>query len=478
MFLIQRLRTLFHVLFQRLSQPFSLSEHDAHQDLQNVLIVTEFFPPDFAATGQLIEELSQNLNQLGLSIHVFTGQPGYAFQKDQAAAQETVAGVHVRRSRVSRIWPHRIRGKAINSLLFCLRASVYLIREARHHDILLFTTAPPYLSVIGTLIHRLTGVPYVCLIYDLYPDVAVELSVISRHHIVVQLWNYLNGWIWQRSRHIVVLSSTMKERVLSHCPGVSDRISIIHNWADPDWIQPLLKQDNWFIQEHQIPGLFTVLYSGNLGRCHDTDTILETLESLRHDPVQFVFIGGGAQRTWLMNQIQKRQLSNCRFLPYQDRHTLPFSLTAGDLTLVSLRAGMEGLIAPSKVYSGLAAGCPLAVICDAQSYLVELVSQACCGITVRHGESTQLAGFIRYLLQHPDQAARMGQAGRHYLLQNFTPMAIAQQYKAVLEGEPAKAEALPPLSDWTERPTTGQASVMLPDLSSQRHISPSDLPRH
>lgn len=44
-------------------------------------IITQFFPPDYAATGQLIEELAMQLGQLGLPVQVFTGQPGYAFQK-------------------------------------------------------------------------------------------------------------------------------------------------------------------------------------------------------------------------------------------------------------------------------------------------------------------------------------------------------------------------------------------------------------
>lgn len=404
-----------------------------------LLIVTQFFPPDYAPTGQLIDELSRQLGILGLDVSIFTGQPSYAFQSDSAAPTEQRQDVSVRRSRVSRWAAHRIRGKAINSLIFCLRALIYLLCHARRYHLLLLTTAPPYLQTLGYIVHRLTGVPYVCLIYDLYPDVATALRVVPPQHPLVRCWHWLNRQVWRRSQHIIVLSSTMKRRVVEHCPEVRDRISVIHNWADPNWIVPLPKSQNPFIsaqpQHAAAPSFrdtFTVLYSGNLGRCHDVETLMQTAARLQDHPVQFVFIGGGAQQPWCQQQVQALQLQNCHFLPYQDRCQLPYSLTACDLSLVSIKQGMEGLVAPSKLYSGLAAARPLAVICDADSYLVEILAAAQCGKTFRQGDSAGLAAFIRYLMRHPEAARQMGLAGRRYLQQHFTPTRIARQYVEVL----------------------------------------------
>jgi hypothetical protein len=46
---------------------------------KNILVVTQFFPPDFAATGQLVEELLTSFGVDTFNIQVFTGKPGYAF---------------------------------------------------------------------------------------------------------------------------------------------------------------------------------------------------------------------------------------------------------------------------------------------------------------------------------------------------------------------------------------------------------------
>ena len=42
----------------------------------NLSIITQFYPPDYAATGQLIQELATQLGQQGIEVHIFTGQPG------------------------------------------------------------------------------------------------------------------------------------------------------------------------------------------------------------------------------------------------------------------------------------------------------------------------------------------------------------------------------------------------------------------
>jgi glycosyltransferase involved in cell wall biosynthesis len=395
-------------------------------------IITQFFPPDYAATGQLIEELALRLGQLGLPVQIFTGQPGYAFHKESAPVREQIDQVIIRRSRSTRIWSKRIRGKAVNGLLFCLRSGVHLLKTCSRGDVLLLTTAPPFLPVLGYLAHKGFGVPYVCLLYDLYPDVAVELKVVEKEHWAVRLWDTINRRVWKRAQKIIVLSPTMKDRVVAKCPEVSHKIKVIHNWADPNQIVPIAKHQNWFAKAFNLVDTFTVLYSGNMGRCHDMETILEAVKILKDDPIQFVFIGNGAKRQGFRVQASQLGLKNCQFLPYQDKQNLPYSLTACDLSLVSVSPGMEGLVAPSKMYAALAAGRPLAIICEPHSYLRSMVHEVGCGEAFNNGDAKSLADFIRRLAADSQLVKQMGQAGRCYLQSNFTPDLIAQQYSQLL----------------------------------------------
>ena len=399
---------------------------------KRLLVVNQFFPPDFAPTGQLISELVTYLGNNGTSIKVFTGLPAYAFNKVDALPLEKINNVVVRRTRATQVSIHQIRGKALHGFLFTIRAIFHLCRHLKREDVLLLTTAPPFLPFIGYLLHFLKGSSYVCLIYDLYPDVAEQLGVVSSENWMIKLWNRLNEWTWKQSEQIIVLSSSMKQRILEKQPKLEHKISIISNWSDPNWIVPIEKENNWFAQEYNLTKKFTVLYSGNMGRCHDIQTILSAARFLQGHPIQFVFIGGGPKYRTSQNVVQGWGLDNCLFLPYQDKEILPYSLTACDLTLVSIEEGMGGIVAPSKFYSLLATGRPIAVVCDEKCYLNELVEKNQCGATFANNNGEGLAEFILKLILQPELAQKMGKAGRNYLKSQCTLDIIAQQYAEVL----------------------------------------------
>ena len=403
----------------------------AEQKVLKLSIITQFYPPDYAATGQLIEELAVQLSQLGLGVQIFTGQPGYAFKKKSAPARESLEQIQIRRSRTTQIWPERVRGKAVSGVLFCLRSAVHLLKTGARGDVLLLTTAPPFLPILGYLANLCFGLTYVCLLYDLYPDVAVELKVLSPQNWLVRFWDFLNCCSWRRAKAVIVLSPTMKQRIVAKCPEITDKIEVIHNWADPNWIVPIPKQNNWFAQEYNLVDKFTVLYSGNMGRCHDMDTIMEAARILKNDRIEFVFIGNGAKRQACIDRANHLGLQNCQFLPYQNKENLPYSLTACDLSLVSVSPGMEGLVVPSKLYAALAAGRPIAVICEKYSYLRQMVADANCGAAFKNGDGAGMAAFIRRLAADTQLTNRMGNNGRHYLESHLTPEIIAQQYSKV-----------------------------------------------
>ncbi len=402
------------------------------EELIKLSVITQFFPPDYAATGQLIEELTKQLGTLGVNVEVFTGQPGYAFQTSVAPPIEQLGRVRIKRSRATQIWSKQIRGKAINGVLFMMRTILHILRNRQGSNLLLITTAPPFLPVLGYIAHLLFRIPYVCILYDLYPDIAVDLGVISKNHWLVKLWQSLNRRVWRNAKGLIVLSPEMKERVAAICPQADHKIEVIHSWGDPKAIVPIPKEENWFACEYNLADKFTVLYSGNMGRCHDMDTIIEAAKLLRDEPIQFVFIGSGAKRKQVIEEAQRLGLDNLIFLPYQEKHLLPYSLTACDLSLVSVDVRFESLVAPSKLYPALAAGRPVAIICSKYSYLRKLMQEGDCGATFENGDAEGLAEFIRLLSRDQLLAEWMGKAARKYMQNNFTPEIISQQYLKVL----------------------------------------------
>jgi glycosyltransferase involved in cell wall biosynthesis len=416
----------------QLTHLFPQPELAQSPDRIRLKLVTQFYPPDFAASGQLMNELACNLAQQGMTVQVFTAQPGYAFEQERAPEQETQAQVEIIRSNFMRGFSRRWAGRTISSLAFCAHALWHLRLAANRGDVILFTSEPPFLPLIGLILKWLFNVKFITLIYDLYPEIAVELGVLGQDHWLVKLWHRLNQWVWKATDEIIVPCQTMKERLVQHRPDIAGKITVIHNWADPTAVRPIAKQENSFAQSQGLVDPFVVLYSGNMGRCHDMVTILETARLLQDEPIVFLFVGNGAKRSWLEAEVECHQLKNCRFLPYQSKDDLPLSLTACDLSLVSIDRGMEGLVAPSKFYSALCAGRPVAIICESHSYLKPLVAQANCGTTVKNGDAQELAKFIQTVASNPKIAKQLGENACQLARENFTPEQIAQKYYQII----------------------------------------------
>ncbi len=409
-------------------------------DSARLKIINQFFPPDYAATGQLIEELAHQLQTGVGAVEVFTSQPGYAFDisnPPQAPRREKHEFLSIHRSHSAQLWQNRIRGKTLAGVLFFLRAALHLLRYSHRRELVLLTTAPPFLPFLGYVVSRFCKISYVCLLYDLYPDIAIELGIIPDQHWIAKFWDRCNALAWQHSRAIIVLSETMKDRIIAKEPAVAHKIFVIPNWTEPQIIKPLAKSQNWFAKEHGLVEPFTVLYSGNMGRCHDMETLLEAIVLLQDKPMKFVFIGSGDKRDHIQSEVQRLGANNCLFLPYQAREDLPFSLTACDISIVSIAAQMEGLIAPSKLYSALASGAPIAAICPAHSYLNDVVDQASCGATFRNGDGTGLAAYLEKLSNNPALVQELGRSGREYCVNNYSKEKIAQDYLKLFRSIPA-----------------------------------------
>jgi len=101
----------------------------------------------------------------------------------------------------------------------------------------------------------------------------------------------------------------------------------------------------------------------------------------------------------------------------------------------------------SSLYEGLgralteavASGRP--VVATAVNGVVDLIEPASTGLLVRPGDPEALAANVRWLLDHPDEARRMGEAGRERVRQLFAPermCAVIEEIYARLLGLPAR----------------------------------------
>jgi colanic acid biosynthesis glycosyl transferase WcaI len=175
-------------------------------------------------------------------------------------------------------------------------------------------------------------------------------------------------------------------------------------------------------------------YSGNLGRAHEFDTMLAASEILRHDP-RFVFllIGSGHRQEQLAALVTARGLeAQFRFLPYQDRAHLKYSLGVPDIHWLSLKPELEGLIVPTKFYGIAAAGRPVIAITAKDGEIARLVEEHRCGFAIAPGHAAELAALLKRLPMDSLSLEVMGKNARAMLDAHFTRRRAFRRWDKVL----------------------------------------------
>lgn len=399
-----------------------------------VYFINRFFHPHHSATSQLLSDLSFHLAERGASVCVITAQVRYRDAPCVLPAFEVVRGVAVRRVATTRFGMTRLVMRALDCLPFYVFATLEVLRRARRGDVIVAKTDPPLIGVFAIAAARLRGARFVNWLQDVFPEVAAGVGVTLAKRPVGPLIAAVRDCSLRAADCNVALGERMADFVVSR--GVDrKRVSVIHNWADDEAITPIPASTNRFAAQFGLHNRFVVGYSGNLGRAHHFDTVLDAADLLRHDPrVMFLVIGYGIQLAAVKEAAARRGLSAFLFLPYQPRERLAHTLNAAHLHLVTLSPKMEGLIVPSKFYGIAAAGRPVAFVGDKDGEIARIISRHGCGRAFATGESAGLADYIRTLAGDPEEAARQGGNARAALERHYSRAAAFGLWRKMLLG--------------------------------------------
>ncbi len=221
-----------------------------------LIILTEYFYPDIASTGQLLTELAIALRDRGCHVAVLTSKPSYAAKRD-ARQFESYRGLQITRCFRTRFSKNSLLGKVANTVSFFFSVLVRLL--FREGDIpLLIVSNPAVLPLVGYVLSVLRGQPYVALVHDIFPDIAVALGYLRPSSLITGCWNVVNQLMLKRAAKVVTLSETMGENLVRKMAiggfAASDHVVVIHNWADETFIRPIAKAEKPFRSQARISG--------------------------------------------------------------------------------------------------------------------------------------------------------------------------------------------------------------------------------
>lgn len=301
-----------------------------------------------------------------------------------------------------------------------------------------FLTQPPLFSLWGLVLRWLRRQPYCCLVMDVYPDVAVRDGLLQAGGLGPRFLTYVSRSVLRRADAVIVIGRCMRERMEQD--GIpSERLHLVPNWVNDAEVQPVEHEQNALRKELGLEGKFVILYSGNMGVSHFLDDILETARRLRElRDLVFLFIGDGPRRREVLAWQERFDLKNILLLPFQPTERLAESLSLGDVHFLSLRAGFEGLVVPSKAYGALGAGRPILYQGESTGEIGRMVEEERIGSVVPLDNPAPLVAAVKRYYDDrsltADQGCRALALNRRKYGREHALAAYAQILEGLLEG--------------------------------------------
>jgi len=420
-----------------------------------ILLLNQYYPPDTAATGQLLADVAAGLAARGHKVHVvcsagaYGGNGGAVSGNAERAEVNGIVLHHVRASGFGRgNLPGRLMDYASFYLLALLRA-LWLPRM----EVCLALTTPPFIGLVGVALRLLRGTRLVLWSMDLYPEVLSVLGKMPRQAPIYRVLAWVARRLYRRCAVVISLGGAMTERLVE-AGAPRNRIVEVHNWVpgekeeeNPEFGGQELVEENMdsrfrandiedgkdspftlhpspFENVRQapspvVPPPVVAMYSGNMGLGHELETFVRAAVLLKDVPLELAFVGGGKGRAPLEALVKELGLDTVRFQDPEPLEKLAESLSSGDIHLVSQKLDTQGLIVPSKVYGILAAGRPSVFLGPEDCEVAQILRESSAGFVMPPGDVAGTEAALRRLAGDPVLRAEMGRRAHAYYKATF-----------------------------------------------------------
>jgi glycosyltransferase involved in cell wall biosynthesis len=285
---------------------------------------------------------------------------------------------------------------------------LWRMRASSGPAVFVVTTNTFFAPWVAATLGRRRGVSVVHLLYDLYPEALAVATGSDPGTLTSRLIAAVTQSTLGRADATVFIGNRLRDYAERRY-GLAKRAAVIEVGSDVALFRPP--------PASPLEGPLRMLYSGQLGRMHEVDTLARLLMGPVLPELQIALQASGAGYAAL--QAQSRDTA----WPVTWGSPLPtaewaVSMQQCQLGLVTVKSGAENVVFPSKVFSALLAGQAIVAICPEGSDLADLVRRHDCGFVVAPGDAEGLRAVLTRAVR--DRAGlletqrRAQAAGREY----------------------------------------------------------------
>ena len=318
-----------------------------------ILVINRFFGGDQVPTGRMLEDVTCALAAEGHDVIAVVSRGGYVTGHDNRDHQ-------MQNVRLVRLLKLPFGGRALDWVTFWIQAAI--VGPLLRWDRCILLTDPPLMTVFlpfWRLIGRRRRSIWLWTM-DLYPEALVASEVIRDQGFLERLLRRLNNSGLVQVHEVIALGDRQLERLRNYSSLDKNQknITVVPPW-DHRSLAVQKDASKGFAEKAGWQGNRVALYAGNLGYGHRFEEIIDAARAAYKAELDwvFAFFVRGARKKALIESA--RGLQNVEVHDYVPPEETPALLCAADIHLVTMAAGWDGVVVPSKLYGIEKTGAPV-----------------------------------------------------------------------------------------------------------------------
>jgi glycosyltransferase involved in cell wall biosynthesis len=388
----------------------------------DLLVVTQFFPPESMGGAHRWEKISMNLNS-SVNPHIVCTFPTYPFgefnRRWRPVEQDVINDIPVTRLFTYQPTTDSTVGRILNYGIFALLSSIYMMITFWRYDCIV-TVSTPHTTFFPGLVGKLTGRKWIIDVFDLWIDNAADLGYVNQESILYQIVRWLECISFNRADKIFVITETMEEIYQGKYDHLDLDFNIVPFGVDTEAFHPT-----------EVPASTDVIYTGNLGTGQAMVPFIKGFSDAGEN-LDLTIVGDGERREELESFVNQLGISDqVRFEGYVDRDEIPEMIADAKISLVPLKTEYQlDYARPTKLLETMAVGTPY--IGSKTGELDTLANKSNSGVVVNN-QPEEVTEALDHLLSSSELRQRKGNNAMEFVKHNHRWEIIGREVSDVIE---------------------------------------------
>lgn len=320
--------------------------------MEEILIISNYYPPEKGAAANRIEQLALKLQQNNYAVSVVCPLGNYPKgelfpeYKGKFSVTENRDNIIVKRLWIYPSVSKNILVRILSVLSFSMCLFAYLLFRRTPKKVVV-QSPPLLLSFISIFVLSLKKKKIILNISDLWPLAAIELKAVKADSWSHKVSLFMERFLYKKASVIIGQS----EEIIAHVKTISPekRTFLYRNFPDH-------KSDSFALKtiENEPVKLF---FAGLLGIAQGVFELCQQID-LKDLNIELHLFGDGAEKGAIESLITDSKNQKIFYHGMMDRKVLHETLKTFDIALVPLKTRIYGSV-PSKIFEYSALGFPV-----------------------------------------------------------------------------------------------------------------------